>query len=58
MPAKVPVVDDEPGLERLGHIARAVVISAYGDMQNIRSAMNRGRRLPHDAAGGLTGRAK
>src|SRR5436190_23680236 len=41
----MPVMDGLTLLTRLGstnRIVKAVIVSAYGDMQNIRTAMNRG----------------
>ena len=44
---KILVVDDEPEVEamvrqRVRRDIRSVIISAYGDMSNIRTAINRG----------------
>jgi DNA-binding NtrC family response regulator len=42
-PTKILVVDDEPDFEPpLRRPALAIVVSAYGNMANIRAAMNRG----------------
>src|SRR5918912_792241 len=42
MTATILVVDDEPDLEASEEQKSTIIVSAYGDMSNIRTAMNRG----------------